>query len=148
MKLVKHRMQLETELKLHGDKLTAKIIALEKDFANKVESLDSKQRSLEENVKERLKGTEEKFDSQLKTLSDKLSKALDTAEQQMHDKVESFTPLKASLPPEVSKFSTSLTVSSGDPEQKRPVQKPPSLDGKSQWGPYIGQFEIVAGMNQ
>ena len=85
--------QLETELKLHGDKLTVKINALEEDFVNKVEFLDSKQRSFEEDVKEWLKGTQEKFDSQLKTLSDKLSKTLDTAEQQMHVKVENFTPL-------------------------------------------------------
>ena len=140
--------QLETELKLHGDKLTVKISALEEDFVNKVEFLDSKQRSLEEDVKEWLKGTQEKFDLQLKTFSDKLSKTLDTAEQQMHVKVENFTPLKASLSPEVSKFSTPLSASSGDPEQKRPVQKPPSFDGKSQWEPYIAQFEIVAGMNQ
>ena len=140
--------QLETELKLHGDKLTVKINALEEDFVNKVEFLDSKQRSFEEDVKEWLKGRQEKFDSQLKTFSDKLSKTLDTAEQQMHVKVENVTPLKASLSPEVSKFSTPLSASSGDPEQKRPVQKPPSFDGKSQWEPYIAQFEIVAGMNQ
>ena len=124
--------QLETELKLPGDKLTVKISALEKDFVNKVEFLDSKQRSFEEDVKEWLKGTQEKFDSQLKTFSDKLSKTLDTAEQQTHVKVENFTPLKASLSPEVSKFSTPLSASSGDPEKKRPVQKPPSFDGKSQ----------------
>ena len=66
----------------------------------------------------------------------------------MHVKVENFTPLKASLSPEVSKFSTPLSASSGDPEQKRPVQKPPSFDGKSQREPYIAPFEIVAGMNQ
>ena len=59
--------QLETELKLHGDKLTVKINALEEDFVNKVEFLDSKQRSFEEDVKEWLKGTQEKFDSQLRT---------------------------------------------------------------------------------
>ena len=52
-------LQLETELKLHGDKLTVKINALEEDFVNKVEFLDSRQRSFEENVKERLKGTQE-----------------------------------------------------------------------------------------
>ncbi|KAK2549096.1 hypothetical protein P5673_030465 [Acropora cervicornis] len=103
--------QLETELKLHGDKLTVKINALEEDFVNKVEFLDSKQRSFEEDVKEWLKGTQEKFDLQLKTFSDKLSKTLDTAEQQMHVKVENFTPLKASLSPEVSKFSTPLNTS-------------------------------------
>ena len=51
-------MQLETELKLHGDKLTVKINALEEDFVNKVEFPDSKQRSFEEDVKERLKGTQ------------------------------------------------------------------------------------------
>ena len=142
--------QLEIELKLHGDKLTVKINALEEDFVNKMECLDSKQRSFEEDVKEWLKGTQEKFDLQLKTFSDKLSKTLDTAEQQMHVKVENFTPLKASLSPEVSKFSTRLSASSGDSEQKRPVQKPPWFDpsGKSQWEPYIAQFEIVPGMNQ
>ena len=117
--------QLETELKLHSDKLTVKINALEEDFVNTVEFLDSKQHSSEENVKEWLKGTQEKFDLQLKTFSDKLSKTLDTAEQQMHVKVANFTPLK------VSKFSTSLSASSGDSEQKRPVQKPPLFDGKS-----------------
>ena len=117
--------QLETELKLHSDKLTVKINALEEDFVNTVEFLDSKQRSFEENVKEWLKGTQEKFDLQLKTFSDKLSKTLDTAEQQMHVKVGNFTPLK------VSKFSTPLSASSGDSEQKRPVQKPPLFDGKS-----------------
>ena len=57
--------QLETELKLHSDKLTVKINTLEEDFVNKVEFLDSKQRSFEENVKEWLKGTQEKFDLQL-----------------------------------------------------------------------------------
>ena len=139
--------QLETELKLHGNKLTVKINALEEDFINKVEFLDSKQRSFED-VKEWLKGTQEKSDLQLKTFSDKLSKMLDTAEQQMHVKVENFTPLKGSLSPEVSKFSTPLSASSGDSEQKRPVQKPPSFDGKSQWEPYVAEFEIVAGMNQ
>ena len=71
--------QLETELKLHGDKLTLKINSLEEDFVNKVEFLDSKQRSFEEEVNERLKGTQEKFDSQRKTFSDKLRKTLDTA---------------------------------------------------------------------
>ena len=140
--------QLETELKLHGDKLTVKINALEEDFVNKEEFLVSKQRSFEEDVKEWLKRTQEKFDSQLKTFSGKLSKTLDTAEQQIHVKVENFTPLKAGLSPEVSKLPTPLSASSGDPEQKRPVQKPPLFDGKSQWEPYIAQFEIVAGINQ
>ena len=68
--------QLETELKLHGGKLTVKINALEEDFASKVESLGSKQCSFD--VKERLKETQEKFDSQLKTFGDKLSKTLVT----------------------------------------------------------------------
>ena len=45
-------LQLDTELKLHGDKLTVKINALEEDFINKVEFLASKQRSFEEDVKE------------------------------------------------------------------------------------------------
>ena len=66
----------------------------------------------------------------------------------MHVKVGNFTPLKASPSPEASKFSTPLSASSGNSEQKRPLQKPPSFDGKSQWEPYIAQFEIVAGMNQ
>ena len=140
--------QLETELKLHGDKLTVKINALEEDVVNKVEFLDSKQRSFKEDVKKWLKGTEEKFHSQLRTFSDKLSKTLDTAEQQTHVNVENFTPLKASLSPEVSMFSTPLSASSRDSEQKRPVQKPPSFDGKSQWELYIAQFELVAGMKQ
>ena len=71
--------QLETELKLHGDKLTVKINALEKDFVNKVVFLDSKQHSFEEDVKERLKQTQEELESQLKIFSEKLSKTLGTA---------------------------------------------------------------------
>ena len=67
--------QLETEPKLYKNILTEKINALEGDFVNKVEFLDSIRRSFEEDVKERLKRTQEKFASQLKTLSDKLSKA-------------------------------------------------------------------------
>lgn len=63
------------------------------------------------------------------------------AEQQMHVKVENFTSLKASLSPEVFKFSTPLSASRG-------VKKPPSFDGKSQWEQYIAKFEIIAGMNQ
>ena len=66
----------------------------------------------------------------------------------MHVKVESSTPLKPNFSPEISKFSSPLSVSSGEPEQKKPILKPPSFDGKSQWEPYIAQFEIVAGMNQ
>ena len=69
--------------------MTVKINALEEDFASKVESLGSKQRSFEENVKERLKETQEKFDPQLKTFGDKLSKTLVTpliTEQPMHVK--------------------------------------------------------------
>ena len=57
--------QLETELKLHGDKLTVKINALEEDFVNKMEFLDSKQRSFEEDVKEWLEGTQEKIFHQI-----------------------------------------------------------------------------------
>ena len=45
---------LETELKLHGDKLTEKINALEGDIINEVEFLGSKRRSFKEDVKERL----------------------------------------------------------------------------------------------
>ena len=41
-----------------------------------------------------------------------------------------------------------LSFSGMEPEQKRPLQKPPSFDGKSQWEPYIAEFEIMAGMNQ
>ena len=43
---------------------------------------------------------------------------------------------------------TPLSFSGVELEQKRPIQKPPSFDGKSLWEPYIAQFEIVAGMNQ
>ena len=49
-----HASQLVTELKL-----TVKTYALEEDSVNKVEFLDSKQRSFEEGVKEWLKGTRE-----------------------------------------------------------------------------------------
>lgn len=59
--------QLQTEHKLHGDKLTVKINALEEDFVNKIEFLDPKQRSFEKDVKEWLKGAQEKFNSQLNT---------------------------------------------------------------------------------
>ena len=43
--------QLETEPKLYKNELTEKIKALEGDFVNKVEFLDSKRRSFEEDVK-------------------------------------------------------------------------------------------------
>ena len=67
----------------------------------------------------------------------------------MHDKVESSTPLKPSLLSESFKFSSPLSVCSGDPEQNRPIhKKPPSFDGKSQWEPYTTQFKIIAEMNQ
>lgn len=35
-----------------------------------------------------------------------------------------------------------------EPKQKQLMKKPLSFDGKSQWEPYITQFEIMVGMNQ
>ena len=125
--------------------------ALEEEFTQKVNSLDSKQSAFEVDVKERLKEIQESFNSRLdkalKSLEDKLI-ASPVAEHALQVKVETSTPLKPGLQPETSKFSSPFSVCSGDPEHKRPVQKPPSFDGKSQWESYIAQFEIVAGMNQ
>ena len=142
--------QLENALKLHEDKLTVKMNALEEEFTQKVNSLDSNQ-SLFEDVKEWLRETQESFNSRLdetlKSLEDKLS-TWPVAEHSVEVKVETSTPLKSGLQPETSKFSSPFLVGSEDPEHKRPVQKNPSFDGKSQWEPYIAQFEIVAGLNQ
>ena len=142
--------QLENALKLYADKLTVKMNALEEEFTQKVNSLDSNQ-SLFEDVKEWLRETQESFNSRLdktlKSLEDKLS-ASPVAEHSVEVKVETSTPLKSGLQPETSKFSSPFSVGSEDPEHKRPVQKKPSFDGKSQWEPYIAQFEIVAGLNQ
>ena len=142
---------LENGLKIHEDKLTVRKNALEEEFTRKVNSLDSKQSLLEEDVKERLKETQESFNSRLdkalKSLADKLD-ASPVAEHSMQVKVETSTPLKSGLQPETSTFSSPFSVCSGDPEHKRPVQQPPSFNGKSQWESYIAPFEIVAGMNQ
>ena len=142
--------QLENALKLHADKLTVKMNALEEEFTQKVNSLDSNQ-SLFEDVKEWLRETQESFNSRLdktlKSLEDKLS-ASRVAEHSVEVKVETSTPLKSGLQPETPKFSSPFSVGSEDPEHKRPVQKKTSFDGKSQWEPYIAQFEIVAGLNQ
>ena len=81
--------------------------ALEKEFTQKVNSLDSKQSLFEEDVKERPKETQESFNSRLdkalKSLEDKLS-ASPVAEYSMQVKVETSTPLKSGLQPETSKF--------------------------------------------
>ena len=124
--------------------------ALEEEFTQKVNSLDSNQ-SLFEDVKEWLRETQESFNSRLdktlKSLEDKLSSS-PVAEHSVEVKVETSTPLKSGLQPETSKFSSPFLVGSVGPEHKRPLQKKPSFDGKSQWEPYIAQFEIVAGLNQ
>ena len=83
----------------------------------------------------------------LKSLEGELN-ASPVAEHSMQVKVETSTPLKSGLQPETSKFSSPFSVCSGDSEHKRPVQQPPSFDGKSQQESYIAPFEIVAGMNQ
>ena len=125
---------LENGLKIPEDKLTVKKKALEEEFTRKVNSLDSKQSLVEEDVKERLKETQESFNSRLdkalKSLEDKLN-ASPVAEPSMQVKVETSTPLKSGLQPETSKFSSPFSVCSGDSEHKRPVQQPPSFDGKS-----------------
>ena len=142
--------QLENGLKLHEDKLTVKMNALEEEFTQKVNSLGSNQ-SLFEDVKEWLRETQESFNSRLnktlKSLEDKLS-ASPVAEHSAEVKVETLTPLKSVLQPETSKFSSPFLVAGEDPEPKRPLQKNPSFDGKSQWEPYNAQFVIVAGLNQ
>ena len=123
---------LENGLKIHEDKLIVKKNALEEEFTREVNSLDSKQSLLEE---ERLKETQESFNSRLdkalKSLEDKLN-ASPVAEHSMQVKVETSTPLKSGIQPETSTFSSPFSVCSGDPEHKRPVQQPPSFDGKSQ----------------
>ena len=125
---------LENGLKIPEYKLTVKKKALEEEFTRKVNSLDSKQSLVEEDVKERLKETQESFNSRLdkalKSLEDKLN-ASPVAEPSMQVKVETSTPLKSELQPETSKFSSPFSVCSGDSEHKRPVQQPPSFDGKS-----------------
>ena len=99
--------------------------ALEEEFTQKVNSLDSNQ-SLFEDVKGWLRETQESFNSRLdktlKSLEDKLS-ASPVAEHSVEVKVETSTPLKSGLQPETSKFSSPFLVGSEDPEHKRPAQK-------------------------
>ena len=78
--------------------------------------------------------------------SRKQKKALDT-KKPPHVKEETSTPVKLQMASPAS-ILTPLSFSGVEPEHKRPIQKPPSFDGKSRWEPYIAQFEIVAGMNQ
>ena len=141
---------MESQLKLHGDKLAAKINVFEEEFSNTVASLNVKHRSFEETVKKRLQETQEKLDSKLnvalQAFDGKLKEALDT-KKPLHVKEETSTPVKLQTASPAS-ILTPLSFSSVEPEQKRPIQKPPSFDGKSLWEPYIAQFEIVAGMNQ
>ena len=131
--------QLENALKLHADKLTVKMNALEEEFTQKVNSLDSNQ-SLFEDVKEWLRETQESFNSRLdktlKSLEDKLS-ASPVAEHSVEVKVETSTPLKSGLQPETSKFSSSFLVGSEDPEHKRPVQKTHRLTANRSGSPTL-----------
>ena len=126
---------LENGIKILEDKLTAKKNALEEEFTRKVNSPDCKQSLLEEDVKERLKETQQSFNSRLdkalKSLEDKMN-ASPVAEHSIQVKVETSTPLKSGLQPETFKFSSPFSVCIGDSEHKRPVQQPPSIDGKSQ----------------
>ena len=73
---------MESQLKLHGDKLTAKINVFEEEFSNTVASLNAKHRSFEETVKKRLQETQEKLDSKLnvalQAFDGKLKEALNT----------------------------------------------------------------------
>lgn len=142
--------QMESQLKLHGDKLAAKINVLEEEFSNTVASLNAKHRSFEETVKKRLQDTQERLDSKLnvalQAFDGKLKEALDT-KKPLHVKEETSTPMKLQMASPAS-ILTPLSFSGVEPEHKRPIQKPPSFDGKSLWEPYIAQFEIVAGMNQ
>jgi len=56
---------MESQLKLHGDKLAAKINVFEEEFSNTVASLNAKHRSFEETVKKRFQQIQERLDSQL-----------------------------------------------------------------------------------
>jgi len=146
----KQAAHMESQLKLHGDKLAAKINVFEEEFSNTVASLNAKHRSFEETVTKRLQETQEKLDSKLnvalQAFDGKLKEALDT-KKPLHVKEETSTPVKLQMASPAS-ILTPLSFSGVEPEQKRPIQKPPSFDGNSLWEPYIAQFEIVAGMNQ
>ena len=129
-------VQMESQLKLHGDKLAAKINVFEEEFSNTVASLNSKHRCFEETVQKRLQETQERLDSKLnvalQTFDGKLKAALD-AKKPLHVKEETSTPVKLQMASPTS-ILTPLSFSSLEPEQKRPIQKPPSFDGKSLWG--------------
>ena len=146
----KQAAHMESQLTLHEDKLAAKINVFEEEFCNTVTSLNAKHRSFEETVKKRLQETQEKLDSKLnvalQAFNGKLKEALDT-NKPLHVKEETLTPVKLQMASAAS-ILMPLSFSGMEPEQKRPIQKPPSFDGKSLWEPYIAQFEVVAGMNQ
>ena len=142
--------EMESQLKLHGDKLAAKVNVFEEEFSNTVASLNAKHRSFEETVKTRLQKTQErlylKLNAALQVFDGKLKEALDTRKS-LHVKEETWTPMKLQMASPAS-ILTPLLFPGVEPEHKRPIQKPPSFDEKSLWEPYIAQFEIVAGMNQ
>ena len=50
---------MESQLKLQGDKLGAKINVFEVEFSNAVASLNAKHRSFQETVKKRLQETQD-----------------------------------------------------------------------------------------
>lgn len=112
--------------------------------------LNTKHRSFEETVKKRLLETQERLDTKLKVAlqvyNRKLKEVLDT-KKPPHVKEETSTPVKLQIAFPAS-ILMPLSFCGLEPEQKRPIQKPPAFDGKSLWEPYITQFEIGAGMNQ
>ena len=146
----KQAAQMESQLKLHGDKLAAKINVFKEEFSNTVASLNAQHRSLEETIKTRLQETQEQLDSKLnvtlQAFDGKLKQSLST-KKLLHVKEETSTSVKLQMA-SLASILTPLSFSGVEPEQKRPIQKPPSFNGKSLWEPYIAQFEIVAGMNQ
>ena len=146
----KQAAQMDSLLKLHGDKLAAKINVFEEEFFNTVASLNAMHRSFKETVKKRLQETQERLDLKLsvalQAFDRKLKEALDT-KRTLHEKEETSTPVKLQIACPTS-ILTPLSFSGMKPEQKRPIQKPPSFEGKTLWEPYSTQFEIVVGMNQ
>ena len=87
-----------------------------------------------------------KLNVALQAFDRKLKEALDT-KRTLHEKEETSTPVKLQIACPTS-ILTPLSFSGMKPEQKRPIQKPPSFKGKTLWEPYSTQFEIVVGMNQ
>ena len=90
---------MESQVKLHGDKLAAKINVFEEEFSITVTSLNAKHRCFEETVKKRLQ-TQERLDSKLnlalQAFDGKLKEALDT-KKPLHVKEETSTAVKLQM---------------------------------------------------